>query len=153
MGHRDNRKSFEKRSGMPNNKFNQRISKTLKKDNLTGDIRKLGFKLAKNKTAKPEELYMFQHLMNHTSVDIQSAENVEEGQIVIEAALSGQKDNSRKAYYREFKKVIDQADVILEILDARDPLGCRSKDVEEMIMNAGASKKIILVLNKIGNHI
>jgi len=59
------------------------------------------------------------------------------------------KDNSKKAYYREFKKVIEAADVILEVLDARDPLGCRSKQVEEMILNAGADKKIILVLNKI----
>lgn len=35
------------------------------------------------------------------------------------------------------------------MLDARDPIGCRSKQVEEMILNAGADKKIILVLNKI----
>ncbi|KAJ3310925.1 Guanine nucleotide-binding protein-like 3 [Boothiomyces sp. JEL0838] len=66
-----------------------------------------------------------------------------------DAAVTGKKDNSRKAYYREFKKVIEQADVILEILDARDPMGCRTKEVEEMILNAGASKKIILIMNKI----
>lgn len=67
-----------------------------------------------------------------------------------EDALNGKKDNSRKAYYKEFKKVIQQADVILEILDCRDPLGCRTREVEEMIMNAGADKKIVLILNKIG---
>jgi len=59
------------------------------------------------------------------------------------------KDNSKKAYYREFKKVVEQADVILEVLDCRDPLGCRSKQVEELILNSGADKKIILILNKI----
>ncbi len=64
--------------------------------------------------------------------------------------MTGKKDNSRKAYYREFKKVIQQSDVILEILDCRDPLGCRTREVEEMIMNAGADKKIVLILNKIG---
>lgn len=66
-----------------------------------------------------------------------------------EAALSGKKDNSKKAYYREFKKVVEQADVILEILDARDPIGCRTKAIEELILNAGADKRIILILNKI----
>jgi nuclear GTP-binding protein len=28
---------------------------------------------------------------------------------------------SRRAYYKELKKVIDNADVVLQILDARDP--------------------------------
>ncbi|KAI9100645.1 P-loop containing nucleoside triphosphate hydrolase protein [Phlyctochytrium arcticum] len=67
----------------------------------------------------------------------------------VDAAAAGLKDNSRKAYYKEFKKVVENADVILEVLDARDPLGCRTRQIEEMILNSGASKRVILILNKI----
>lgn len=42
------------------------------------------------------------------------------------------------------------ADVVLEVLDARDPLGCRCLDVEQRILTKDPNKKIILVLNKIG---
>lgn len=69
---------------------------------------------------------------------------------ITDAAATGQKDNSKKAYYREFRKVLESADVILEVLDARDPLGTRTRSVERMVMDSGLDKKIILVLNKIG---
>jgi len=46
--------------------------------------------------------------------------------------------------------VIDEADVIIEVLDARDPLGSRCAQVEETILGSGPNKKLILLLNKIG---
>ncbi|XP_067408447.1 guanine nucleotide-binding protein-like 3-like protein [Emydura macquarii macquarii] len=60
-----------------------------------------------------------------------------------------EKEGSRRAYYREFRKVIEAADVILEVLDARDPQGCRCPQVEEAVLQAGSQKKLVLVLNKI----
>jgi len=54
---------------------------------------------------------------------------------------------SRKAYYKELKKVIEAADVVIEVLDARDPMGCRSEDIEQEALKQ--NKKIILILNKI----
>lgn len=47
-------------------------------------------------------------------------------------------------------QVIEAADVILEVLDARDPQGCRCPQVEQAVVQAGASKRLVLVLNKIG---
>lgn len=54
---------------------------------------------------------------------------------------------SRKAYYRELKKVVEASDVIIEVLDARDPDGCRNREIEAQAVAAG--KKVLLVLNKI----
>ncbi|KAI1825500.1 P-loop containing nucleoside triphosphate hydrolase protein [Xylaria intraflava] len=59
-------------------------------------------------------------------------------------------DSSRKAHDKVFKQVVDQADVVLYVLDARDPEGTRSKEIERMIMAAASGgKRLMLVLNKI----
>ncbi|XP_005815798.1 guanine nucleotide-binding protein-like 3-like protein [Xiphophorus maculatus] len=67
----------------------------------------------------------------------------------LEKNVNFENENSRKAYYREFKKVVEASDVILEVLDARDPLGCRCPQVEQAVIQSGTNKKIVLVLNKI----
>ncbi len=56
-------------------------------------------------------------------------------------------ERSRKNYVKELQKVIEESDVILQVLDARDPMGCRNKELESHII--GKNKRIILVLNKI----
>ncbi|KAM6151508.1 guanine nucleotide-binding protein-like 3-like protein [Rhynchocyon petersi] len=58
-------------------------------------------------------------------------------------------ETTRKAYYKEFHKVVEYSDVILEVLDARDPLGCRCFQMEEAVLQAEGNKKLLLVLNKI----
>lgn len=57
--------------------------------------------------------------------------------------------SATKDFYGELHKVIQQADVIIEVLDARDPLGTRSLQVEKLIHATGKHKRLILVLNKI----
>lgn len=66
------------------------------------------------------------------------------------SATGIRKDSSRKQFDKVYKQVVEAGDVILYVLDARDPEGTRSKEVEEMVMAADkGSKRMIFVLNKI----
>mmetsp|Transcript_121299 Transcript_121299/g.238336 ORF Transcript_121299/g.238336 Transcript_121299/m.238336 type:complete len:552 (-) Transcript_121299:29-1684(-) len=56
---------------------------------------------------------------------------------------------SRRAYLRELKKVVDSADVLLQVLDCRDPIGSRIHQTLEDIILSKADKRMVLVLNKI----
>ncbi|XP_072505946.1 guanine nucleotide-binding protein-like 3 isoform X2 [Notamacropus eugenii] len=58
------------------------------------------------------------------------------------------KQVSKKPFCRELQKVIEASDILLEVLDARDPLGCRCPQVEQVITKTGGNKKLLLVLNK-----
>ncbi|XP_035633435.1 guanine nucleotide-binding protein-like 3 [Oncorhynchus keta] len=57
--------------------------------------------------------------------------------------------NSKKHFCSELNKVIDASDVIIEVLDARDPLGCRCPQLEEAVLKRGGNKKLLFLLNKI----
>ncbi|KAJ6520491.1 NUC091 domain-containing protein [Mycena sanguinolenta] len=57
------------------------------------------------------------------------------------------KGTSRRIY-GELYKVIDSSDVILHILDARDPLGTMCESVLEYVKKEKSHKQIVLVINK-----
>ncbi|XP_015606557.1 nucleolar GTP-binding protein 2 [Cephus cinctus] len=54
-----------------------------------------------------------------------------------------------KRIWNELYKVIDSSDVVLQILDARDPMGTRSPPVEKYLKTEKAHKHLIFVLNKV----
>lgn len=61
------------------------------------------------------------------------------------------KEQIRKHYLRTLHKVIDESDIVVLVLDARDPEGCRSRLVEEEVRRReGEGKRLVFVLNKIG---
>uniref|UniRef100_A0A3Q3KAZ9 Guanine nucleotide-binding protein-like 3 n=1 Tax=Monopterus albus TaxID=43700 RepID=A0A3Q3KAZ9_MONAL len=60
-----------------------------------------------------------------------------------------QDKSSKQFLCSELNKVIDASDVIIEVLDARDPLGFRCPQLEEAVLQREGNKKLLLVLNKI----
>ena len=57
------------------------------------------------------------------------------------------KGTSRRIY-GELYKVIDSSDVVLHVLDARDPFGTMCESVLEFIRKEKAHKQVVLIINK-----
>ena len=51
--------------------------------------------------------------------------------------------------YPHFQAVFEKSDVILHVLDARDPLSFRSSQIENLV-GERPDQRLVLVLNKIG---
>jgi nuclear GTP-binding protein len=58
------------------------------------------------------------------------------------------KKGTSKRIWGELYKVIDSSDVVVQVLDARDPNGTRSKHIEQYMKKEKPHKHIVLVLNK-----
>ncbi|ODV83700.1 hypothetical protein CANARDRAFT_29693 [[Candida] arabinofermentans NRRL YB-2248] len=87
--------------------------------------------------------------------DIEEDEDDEDLEIVdYDVSLSDsedaqtEQDKSRKQYDKIFKAVVDASDVVLYVMDARDPEGTRSRRVEEAVLQ-NPNKRLILILNKV----
>lgn len=64
------------------------------------------------------------------------------------------RDLRKQHYQNELKTLIFECDILVEVLDARDPMGCRCLELESRVTamnaaNVASSKKLILLLNKI----
>ncbi|KAJ5633687.1 Nucleolar GTP-binding protein 2 [Penicillium herquei] len=53
-----------------------------------------------------------------------------------------------KRIWNELYKVIDSSDVVIHVLDARDPIGTRCRSVEKYIREEAPHKHLVFVLNK-----
>jgi len=108
-------------------------------------------KMDKNNTSEFIDLYQMQEQAeSQDALYNQETDNFNQSNIKEEKKNNYlNKEQSRKAFVKELKEVIEQSDVIIQVLDARDPLNCRSKELESQILSHRDGKKIILVLNKI----
>ena len=57
--------------------------------------------------------------------------------------------SSLKLHAKSLKEVISKSDIIVQVLDARDPEGTRSRKIEREVIQVHG-KKLVMVMNKIG---
>ena len=61
--------------------------------------------------------------------------------------------NMKTQKTRHFNKLLSNifstADILLQVLDARDPEGCRSRELEKEFVSKYPQKKLVLIINKI----
>eukprot|EP01068_Selenidium_serpulae_P012716 Selendium_serpulae@DN5868_c0_g2_i1.p1 len=85
--------------------------------------------------------------MRQKAEEAQVLYSASENEIASGKAYSDGLMGARRAFYRDLRKTIVDSDVLLEVVDARDPNNCRCLELEDSIVAAG--KKIVIVLNKI----
>jgi nuclear GTP-binding protein len=111
-------------------------------------MRALGEHQKEGGTARTYEEMMAMSVQKQAKFDAAAPAAAQVAGTAVENAIPlGQQ--SRRAYLKELKKVVDNSDVVLQVLDARDPMGSRAgKAVEELLLSK-SDKKMVLVLNKI----
>lgn len=90
------------------------------------------------------------NLLNGQAKESQETEGAQEREgtssLAREAIFS---KGQSKRIWNELYKVIDSSDVILHVLDARDPLGTRCHSVEKYLREEAPHKHVVFVLNKV----
>ncbi|KAI8937969.1 GTPase required for pre-60S ribosomal subunit nuclear export and maturation, variant 2 [Plenodomus lindquistii] len=92
-------------------------------------------------------------LLSGTSGDMDESENATNpnnphGELTSAREFIFMKGTSKRIW-NELYKVIDSSDVILHVLDARDPDGTRCRSVEKYIRTEAPHKHLVFVLNKV----
>lgn len=88
-------------------------------------------------------------LLSGTSGDAETVgEAVPEDAVLTTAAEPIFTKGQSKRIWNELYKVIDSSDVVIHVLDARDPLGTRCRSVEKYIKDEAPHKHLVFVLNK-----
>ncbi|OTB17572.1 hypothetical protein K445DRAFT_56949 [Daldinia sp. EC12] len=104
----------------------------------------------KSMDAYKDHLEQLKLLSGNSGVDL---EGPSEGQRESEDALTMAIEpifskGTSKRIWNELYKVLDASDVIIHVLDARDPLGTRCRSVEKYLREEAPHKHLIFVLNK-----
>jgi len=78
---------------------------------------------------------------------LEDAREVDTGELTTAREPVFSKGQSKRIW-NELYKVIDSSDVVIHVLDARDPLGTRCRSVEKYIREEAPHKHLLFLLNK-----
>ena len=95
-----------------------------------------------------ERLEQAKLLSGTSSLEEQAGEAAPEDAVLSTAKEPIFSKGQSKRIWNELYKVIDSSDVVIHVLDARDPLGTRCRSVEKYIREEAPHKHLIFVLNK-----
>ncbi|GAB2281968.1 Guanine nucleotide-binding protein-like nsn1 [Dionaea muscipula] len=141
------KKKVEKDPGIPNDwPFKEEELKALEARRARALEEQEQKKAARKERAQKRKLGLIE---SHNTTSMEDQTHGVENDADDFIGCSKNRDNSDRTFYKELLKVIEASDVILEVLDARDPLGTRCTDMETMVMRSGPDKKLVLLLNKI----
>lgn len=105
------------------------------------------------KTVKMHDTYLdrleqAKLLSGNTATEEPIGEAVEEDPVVSTAIEPIFSKGQSKRIWNELYKVIDSSDVVIHVLDARDPIGTRCRSIEKYIREEASHKHVVFVLNK-----
>jgi nuclear GTP-binding protein len=118
--------------------------RTRKRPKLSHQISSLEALVARS--GAKQEQYAANVKMGKVDRDTEAFRNKEPEIAAVRESVFGKGTSNR--IYRELYKVLDCSDVVIEVLDARDPMGTRSRHVEDHLRKDARHKHLIFVLNK-----
>jgi nuclear GTP-binding protein len=141
----------KKDPGIPNSwPFKQELLQNIKQEKERMESRKLEEKeRRKQQGASNLTELMAQANQKQNEFDAKHGTTTNNNNDGVRTITTSHGQQSRRAYLRSLKKVIESSDVILQVLDARDPLGTRIHPAIESGILSHFDKRMVLVMNKI----
>lgn len=142
----------KKDPGIPNSwPFKKELLNDIAKQKELEAQRKLDAKQNKKTDSSSSTPKDLQELMNDS---LEKVEKFHQGVSNKSTTTTSKEKNnlgqqSRRAFLRDLKKVIESSDVILQILDCRDPMSTRLLNKVEETIVSHFNKRLVLVLNKV----
>ncbi|KAI1400219.1 nucleolar GTP-binding protein [Hypoxylon fuscum] len=114
-----------------------------------GNLADLADDTEKSMDTYKERLEQAKLLSGNSGVDLEGGGNQTETEAALAMAIEPIFNKGQsKRIWNELYKVLDASDVVIHVLDARDPLGTRCRSVEKYLREEAPHKHLIFVLNK-----
>ncbi|PRP84513.1 hypothetical protein PROFUN_05848 [Planoprotostelium fungivorum] len=131
-------------------------SKTQRMNLLTAETFESTFGPKKQRKKPKVELEDYESIMSHVDKQAEKYDEDKDSNMFGfgETDMKGERradvfeKGTSKRIWGELYKVVDSSDVIIQVLDARDPMGTRCRHIEKLLTTEKKHKHLIFVLNK-----